>query len=221
MVAFFADFRRFFLQTPLQSSQLGFLKLTFLHSWWIRNLNTLAYSGKKVVLLYRNERKRLNFPDVWWMSDETGIRFSVLHCVSGCYAEVHISWESVVPLTFVCHMVASPARECRLTAKQRLFYLKHSNVCIPYILLHLLQWIRVLVFLGDVAIESGYLMDTTSFDNVFVSGHGRAYSALTAAKVISRASSMLIVSSSSIRICCIRWSTSSCAQRRMAAVVSN
>ena len=27
------------------------------------------------------------------MSDETEIRFSVLYCVSGCYAEVHISWE--------------------------------------------------------------------------------------------------------------------------------
>jgi len=26
------------------------------------------------------------------MSDETGIRFSVLRYVSGCYAEVHISW---------------------------------------------------------------------------------------------------------------------------------
>ena len=113
---------------------------------------------------------------------------------------VAINDVSVVPLTFICHIVASPARECRLTAKQRLFYLKHSKVCIPYILLHLLQRIRVLVFLGDVAIESGYLMGTTSFDNVFVSGHGRAYSSLTAARVISRASSMLIVSSSSIRI---------------------
>ena len=30
------------------------------------------------------------------MSDETGIRFSVLYCVSGCYAEVHISWESFI-----------------------------------------------------------------------------------------------------------------------------
>ena len=33
------------------------------------------------------------------MSDETGIRFSVLYCVSGCYAEVHISWEIVMGLT--------------------------------------------------------------------------------------------------------------------------
>ena len=30
------------------------------------------------------------------MSDETGIRFSVLCCVSGCYAEVHISWENII-----------------------------------------------------------------------------------------------------------------------------
>ena len=27
------------------------------------------------------------------MSDETGNGVSALHCVSGCYAEVHISWE--------------------------------------------------------------------------------------------------------------------------------
>ena len=27
------------------------------------------------------------------MSDDSGIRFSVLHCVSSCYTEVHISWE--------------------------------------------------------------------------------------------------------------------------------
>jgi hypothetical protein len=28
------------------------------------------------------------------MSDETGNGVFVLYCVSGCYAEVHISWES-------------------------------------------------------------------------------------------------------------------------------
>ena len=28
------------------------------------------------------------------MSDETGNGVSVLHSVSGCYAEVHISWEN-------------------------------------------------------------------------------------------------------------------------------
>ena len=33
------------------------------------------------------------------MSDDSGIRFSVLCCVSGCYAEVHISWENFFP----CH----------------------------------------------------------------------------------------------------------------------
>ena len=67
---------------------------------------------------------------------------------------VAINDVSIIPLTFVCHMVASPARECRFTTKQRIFYLKHSKVCIPYTLLHLLQRIRMLVFLGDVAIES-------------------------------------------------------------------
>ena len=29
------------------------------------------------------------------MSDETGNGVSVLHSVSGCYAEVHISWENI------------------------------------------------------------------------------------------------------------------------------
>ena len=29
------------------------------------------------------------------MSDETGNGISVLHSVSGCYAEVHISWEII------------------------------------------------------------------------------------------------------------------------------
>ncbi len=31
------------------------------------------------------------------MSDETGNGDFVLHCVSGCYAEVHISWEILPP----------------------------------------------------------------------------------------------------------------------------
>ena len=30
------------------------------------------------------------------MSDETGNGVSVLHSVSGCYAEVHISWENYI-----------------------------------------------------------------------------------------------------------------------------
>ena len=37
------------------------------------------------------------------MSDETEIRFSVLHCVSGCYAEVHISWEITIQPSFNHH----------------------------------------------------------------------------------------------------------------------
>ena len=44
---FFPDFLSFSSQTPILSPQLAFLKLTFLHSQGIRNLNALAYSGKK------------------------------------------------------------------------------------------------------------------------------------------------------------------------------
>ena len=43
----FLDFLSFPPQTPLQSPQPAFLKLTFLYSEGIRNLNALAYSGKK------------------------------------------------------------------------------------------------------------------------------------------------------------------------------
>jgi len=43
----FPDFLSFSPQTSLQSPQPAFLKLTFIHSQGIRNLNALAYSGKK------------------------------------------------------------------------------------------------------------------------------------------------------------------------------
>jgi hypothetical protein len=43
----FLDFLSFFSQTPLLSPQAASLELTFLHFKWIRNLNALAYSGKK------------------------------------------------------------------------------------------------------------------------------------------------------------------------------
>ena len=43
----FLDFLSFSSQTPFQSPQPAFLKLTFLHFKWIRNLNALAYSDKK------------------------------------------------------------------------------------------------------------------------------------------------------------------------------
>ena len=43
----FLDFLSFSSQTLVSSPQPAFLKLTFLHSQGIRNLNALAYSGKK------------------------------------------------------------------------------------------------------------------------------------------------------------------------------
>ena len=35
------------------------------------------------------------------MSDDSGNGVSVLCCVSGCYAEVHISWENILTGLFV------------------------------------------------------------------------------------------------------------------------
>ena len=46
----FLDFLSFSSQTPLQSPQPAFLKLTFLHPKGIRNLNALAYLPKKYYL---------------------------------------------------------------------------------------------------------------------------------------------------------------------------
>jgi hypothetical protein len=44
------------------------------------------------------------------MSDETGILFSVLYCVSGCYAKVHISLETVLPAFFAVYATAGVKR---------------------------------------------------------------------------------------------------------------
>ena len=46
----FFDFLSFSSQTPIESPQPTFQKLTFLHSQWIRNLNAIAYLPKKCYL---------------------------------------------------------------------------------------------------------------------------------------------------------------------------
>ena len=51
------DFLSFSSQTPLQLPQPTSFKLTFLHSQWIRNLNALAYSGKKWYFCIEMSRK--------------------------------------------------------------------------------------------------------------------------------------------------------------------
>ena len=58
--------------------------------------------------------------------------------------------------------------------------------------------IGMLIFLGHIAIEGCYLLCATFPNNMF---HNFAYSSLTAANVISRASSIVIVSWSSSSIC--------------------
>ena len=49
-ILIFLDFLSFSPQTPLQSPQPVFLKLTFLHSQGIRNLNAIAYLPKNAYL---------------------------------------------------------------------------------------------------------------------------------------------------------------------------
>ena len=53
----FLDFLSFSSQTPLQSPQPAFQKLTFLHSKGIRNLNALACLPQNVYLCIGNGRK--------------------------------------------------------------------------------------------------------------------------------------------------------------------
>ena len=62
----FPDFLSFFSLTSIQSPQPAFLKLTFLYSQWIRNLNALAYLPEKCYLCTGNGRKGPNSR----MSDE-------------------------------------------------------------------------------------------------------------------------------------------------------
>ena len=53
----FLDFLSFSSQSPLQSPQPAFLKLTFLYSQWIRNLNALACLPKNAYLCIGNGQK--------------------------------------------------------------------------------------------------------------------------------------------------------------------
>ena len=92
------------------------------------------------------------------MSDETGNGVSVLYCVSGCYAEVHISWENlfhilsmtginycdgitinaVCKIPFVCigHVVAKPACQFRFTSWQSALNLINRIDSVSYIAMH-------------------------------------------------------------------------------------
>ena len=96
-----------------------------------------------------------------------------------------------VPLIGISHVVASPLGDGRLAAEEGALYLKHGVIGVMHVLLHQLLRIGMLIFLGHIAIEGCYLLCATFPNNML---HNFAYSSLTAANVISRASSIVIVS---------------------------
>ena len=49
------------------------------------------------------------------MSDETGNGVSVLYCVSGCYAEVHISWLNLLSVNIDTRYMCSHLSKARTT----------------------------------------------------------------------------------------------------------
>ena len=75
----FLDFLSFSPQTSLQSPQPPFSKLTFLHVKWIRNLNALAYLGKKWYLCIEMSGKGSisRMPDECLMKQETVFLFYI------------------------------------------------------------------------------------------------------------------------------------------------
>ena len=80
----FLDFLSFSSQTLFQSPLPAFLKLTFLHSQWIRNLNALACLPQNVYLCIGNDRKG----SISRMSDES-----------------LMTLETVIPFYIVCQAV--------------------------------------------------------------------------------------------------------------------
>ena len=118
---------------------------------------------------------------------------SIDHCDS-----IAIDCIGEVPLIGICHVVACPLRDGWLATEEGALYLKHGVIGVMHVLLHQLLRIGMLIFLGHIAIEGCYLLCATFPNNML---HNFAYSSLTAANVISRASSIVIVSWSSSSIC--------------------
>ena len=77
----FLVFLSFSSQSLFQSSQPAHLKLTFLHSKGIRNLNALAYSGKKYYLCIEMSWKGLisRMTDECLMKQETVVSFYIVY----------------------------------------------------------------------------------------------------------------------------------------------
>ena len=71
-----------------------------------------------------------------------------------------------VPLVGVGHVVALPSADGRCPTKKRLFNLIYGIIGIIGVFMHQLLGVRVLVLLGDVAIECGYLFGATLLDNI-------------------------------------------------------
>ena len=73
-----------------------------------------------------------------------------------------------VPFVGVGHVVSRPSADSRLASQKGPFYLIHGIICIIGVFMHQLLGVRVLVLLGDVAIERGYLLGATLFDNISI-----------------------------------------------------
>ena len=77
----FLAFLSFSSQTPLLSPQPAFLKLTFLHSKWIRNLNAIAYLPKNAYLCIEMSGKGSisRMSDECLMKQETAFLFYIVY----------------------------------------------------------------------------------------------------------------------------------------------
>ena len=77
----FLDFQPLPSQTPFQSPQPAFLKLTFLHSKWIRNLNAIAYLPKNAYLCVEMSGKGSisRMSDECLMKQEFGFPFYIVY----------------------------------------------------------------------------------------------------------------------------------------------
>ena len=77
----FPDFLSFFSLTPILSPQPASLKLTFLHSKWIRNLNAIAYLPKNAYLCVEMSGKGSisRMSDECLMKQEFGFPFYIVY----------------------------------------------------------------------------------------------------------------------------------------------
>ena len=106
----FLDFLSFSSQTPLLSSQPSFSKLTFLHPQGIRNLNALAYSGKKWYLCIEMSGKG----SISRMSDECLITLETV-------VSFYVVYQAVMRKFTLARKARYPSKECTQLSKYLYF----------------------------------------------------------------------------------------------------